>query len=145
MKFKKDTHFWIAKNTIDSTSSRDERMNYDKWVDFVDRYPDQFIWNENTQQGIETLASIDKVPEGFKHRVLASLNKVTCFSDFDGRKSLYNISCSFVLEANSVSISFKRTPRIEDLKIFLEMAKQLDALLLMDGKKILDEKLLGEF
>lgn len=142
MKFNRHTHFYIARNIMDSVFTKNQPMEYEKWVDFVNRHHEQFIWNENTKDGIESLANIDKVPEGFKERVLGSLNKVRCFKEFDEKKGYYNINCSFNSTDNWVSIGFERTPKLEDLIIFVTMAKHLDALLLKDGKEIIDEKMI---
>lgn len=143
MKFNRNTQFYIAKNIMNSVFTKNQPMEYEKWTKFVNNHSHELIWNENTKDGIEAIANIDKVPESFKERVLGSLNKVRCFSDYDDKKQYYNINCSFSSENNWVSIGFERTPKIEDLKIFLEMAKYLDALLLKDGTTIIDEKMLG--
>lgn len=142
MKLNKNTHFYVAKNIMDSVFTKNQPLKYEKWVDFINKYQEQFIWNENTKEGIESLANIDKVPEEFKERVLGSLNKVRCFKEFDEKKGYYNINCSFNSTDNWVSIGFERTPKLEDLKIFVEMAKYLDALLLKDGTEVIDEEVI---
>ena len=43
-----------------------------------------------------------------------------------------------------VSIGFERTPKVEDLKIFGEMAKYLDAYLLVDGTTVIKDENLNE-
>lgn len=138
MKFSRSTHFWIAKKTMDSVFTKNEPLDYTEWVNFIDRYQEQFIWYENTKEGIEAFANIDKVPNSFKERVISSLNRVRCFKEFDDKKGYYNINCSFSSENNRVSIGFERTPKLEDLVIFVEMAKHLNALLLKDGTEIID-------
>jgi hypothetical protein len=144
MKFKRSTHFYIAINIMDSVFTKTQPLNYEKWVEFVDKNQDNFIWYENTKSGLEAKANIDKVPEDFKERVFASLNKVRCFKEFDEEKGYYNINCGFSSANNWISIGFERTPKLEDLKIFVEMAKYLDALLLKDGTEIIDEKVIEE-
>lgn len=144
MKIKKDTDFKIAKGTIDTVFTKNESLDYDKWVEFVDQNKDHFLWKEETAQGKQNLLEIDKVPESFRGRVLASLNKGACFKEFDEKKGFYNINVSINKANNWISIGFERGAKPEDLKIFVEMAAYLDAYLLMDGTTIIDEDTLKE-
>jgi hypothetical protein len=140
MKLTKNTNFRIAKGLLDDVFAKTEPLNYDKWVTFIDNNADYFIWNENTEEGKKSLQNIDNVPQDFKERVLSTLSKGICFSEFNGEKRLYDISVTFYEDLNWITIQFARTPKLEDLKIFVEMAKHLDALLLKDGTEIIDEK-----
>ena len=142
MKLTKNTNFRIAKGFLDDVFTKGAPLEYDKWVEFVDNHSDYFIWNENTDEGKKSLQNIDNVPEDFKERVLASLNKGGCFAEFDGQRNIYNISVGINKEYNWITIQFARTPKLEDLKIFVEMAKHLNAFLLKDGKEIIDEKMI---
>jgi hypothetical protein len=74
--------------------------------------------------------------------VLSTLNKGVCFSRFDKVTNLYDISITFYNELNWITIQFARTPKLADLKIFVEMANYLNALLLYNGKTIIDEKVI---
>ena len=145
MKITRNTQFYVATNIMDSVFVKTQPLNYEKWVDFIDRNQNQFIWFENTKSGLDAAKNIEKVPADFKEGIIASLNKVKCFKEFDNKKGYYNINCSFSFRNNWISIGFERTPKFEDLKIFLDMAKHLDALLLKDGKEIIDEKMLERF
>lgn len=143
MKFTRSDIFAIAKkpyNLIENESNGN--VEYSKWVEFIDRHQDQFTWKENTSEGMATLSNIDKVPESFKQRVLTSLNKAACFKEFNTNKGYYNINLGFNFVNNRVSISFERTPKLEDLKFFVDMAKHLDALLLKDGKEIINDRMI---
>jgi hypothetical protein len=142
MKFNRNTQFYIAKNVIDSVFAKNQPLDYEKWTAFIEQNQGEFVWYENTKAGKETLANIDKVPDDFKERVIAGLKKITCFKEPDEKKDYYNINCSFGTVNNWVSIGFERTPKLEDLRIFVEMAKHLDALLLKDGKEIIDEAMI---
>ena len=142
MKFNRSTHFYIATNIMDSVFTKTQPLEYEKWVDFIDSNQNEFIWYEKTKSGMEAFENIDKVPEDFKERVIASLKKVSCFKEYDNKKGYCNINCSFNSTNNRISIGFERTPKLEDLKIFVEMAKYLDALLLKDGTEIIDEKMI---
>jgi len=82
------------------------------------------------------------VPETFRERVMNSLNKGSCYKEYDEKKGYYNINIGFNSVNHWISICFERTPLIADLKIFLEMANHLDALLLKDGTEIIDGRTL---
>lgn len=142
MKFTRTDIFAIAKAPYELAGDKSNRnIDYLRWVEFIDNHPKDFIWYEKTKSGIEVLTNIDKVPNEFKERVLIGLNKCSCFKEFDNRKGYYNIHAGFNFTDDIVSIGFERTPKLEDLKIFVEMAKYLDALLLVDGTRIIDEKM----
>ncbi|SDD34458.1 hypothetical protein [Williamwhitmania taraxaci] len=143
MKFTRNDIFAIAKVPYNLGGDKsNSNIEYLKWVDFIDTHSDHFIWKENTKEGVETLTNIDKVPESFKERVLDSLNKSACYKEFDVKKGFYNINLGFNYIDNMVSIGFERTPKLEDLKIFLAMANHLDAFLLKDGTEIIDERVI---
>jgi hypothetical protein len=142
MKFTRSTHFYISKNIMDSVFTKTQPLNYEKWVEFIDRNQNEFIWYEKTKSGLEIAENIDKVPADFKEGVISSLKKVRCFKEFDVKKGYYNITCAFDSMNNRISIGFERTPKLVDLKIFVELAKHLDALLLKDGEEIIDEKMI---
>jgi len=144
MKLNRNTDLRIAINTIDNVFTKPLPLNYERWVSFIDSHLSKFIWKEDTKDGIQILKDIDNVPDGFKERVLGSLNKVSCYADFNERKGYYNINVGFSSRNNWISINFERIPKLEDLNIFLEMANHLDALLLVDGTTIIDENTLNE-
>ncbi|MFK8264872.1 hypothetical protein [Capnocytophaga cynodegmi] len=119
-------------------------MDYAEWIKFIDAHPSHFIWKENTEEGKKILNNIDDIPVNFRNRILKSLNKSVCYKEFDAKKGYYNIHFSFNFIKEYVNISFERKPKLEDLKALLYMANYLDAYLLLDGNKIIDEKVIGE-
>lgn len=142
MNLTKNTNFRIAKGLLDDVFIKTEPLDYHKWMEFVDRHSDYFVWNEDTEEGKKTLQNIKNIPEDFRERVLASLNKGGCFAEFDENRKLYNISIGINKVYNWITIQFAREPKLEDLKIFVNMAKYLDAMLLKDGKEIIDERVI---
>lgn len=140
MKLNKSVDLRIAKNIIDSVFTKSSPLEHQKWIDFVDRNKQIFVWKEHTKDGKQTSEDINNVPELFRDRVLKSHNKIVCYSDFDNKKGYYNINVGFNSEDHWIRIGFERDPEIKDLRIFLEMANHLDALLLKDGTEIIDEK-----
>ena len=142
MKFNKNAIFNIAKSRILNANTKLEPLDYKKWQEFVENYNEYFIWNENTEEGKKRLQNIDNVPEEFKCRVLARLSKGVCFLRFNNMTKLYDISITFYCELNWITIQFAHNPKIEELKLFLDMANYLDAYLLYNGNEIIDEKVI---
>jgi len=143
MKFKRDDIFEISTEPYDLADDKNySKIDYIEWVRFIDDPQDEFIWFEDTQKGKNLLKNIDKVPDSFKERVFGGLNKSACYSEFDKSKGYYNIMISFNSVRSTVNISFECNPKIEDFKILIEMANYLNAILLRDGKEIIDEQYL---
>ena len=143
MNIKKIKYLDIAKNKINfAVDNNNEELDYSKWVEYIMQYSDYFTWREDTEDGKQTLAEIDKVPENFRERVLGGLNKCCCYADYNNKKGYYDVSVGFLSEYNRISINFERPLIVNDLKRFLDMANHLDALLLINGKTIIDEKLI---
>lgn len=136
MKFSRNNTYYIA--------PLNKKIDYLKWVSYINNHSSDFIWHENTEGGIHTLNNIDKVPVNFRERVLSSLNKRVCFKEYDKKKGYYNIHFSFNNDGR-ISVGFERTQTYKDLQFLLEMAKYLDAVLLLnDSKKIIDEQVIAE-
>jgi hypothetical protein len=133
----------IAKNQFDFLKDIKKPLDYSKWVQYINNNPDIFIWYEDTPDGIDAKQNIDKIPDKFKECTMALLNKVRCFTDFNKKKNIYNMSFGCSKNNNeTVAISFNKVPTIKDLKLCLDMANYLDAYLLHNGKTIIDEKII---
>lgn len=141
MKLTKNTDFRIAKGLLKDIFAKTEPLDSDKWIQFIENHSDYFIWNEDTEEGKKTLENINEISEDFKERILTSLNKTSSYAEYNYRNKKYDIFVGFYSSLNYIKIQFARTPKLEDLKIFIEMAKHLDALLLKDGKEIIDENM----
>jgi len=142
MDLKKIRDLDIAKNKVDFVNENNEQLDYLRWIDYIENHSEYFIWIENTVEGKETLANIDKVPESFRDRILDGHDKKACNAEFDPVKGYYNIRVAFYLEYNRIRIDFERTPNALDLKRFVDMAKYLDAYLLNNGNEIMDDTVL---
>ncbi|RKF03593.1 hypothetical protein C8N26_1983 [Tenacibaculum lutimaris] len=140
MKFTKGTRFTIAKDKRPKANTNLEPLDYEKWVEFIDNNQDIFIWNEYTKEGKETLKNINDFSDRVKYKILSTLNKGVCYSEFNQKKDSYNIGVTFYEDLNYIKIQFARTPRLEDLRIFIEMAENLDAYLLVNDKTIITRK-----
>lgn len=140
MKFKEITELSIAKNAYNYLADIKKNIDYNIWVDYINENSETFIWAENTEEGIKTIANINKIPESFRDRVLLAHNKHRCFTGFDIKKNNYKVGISYYEQ--KIGISYEYAPKFEDLKIFIAMAKHLNALLLKDGDEIIDKKVL---
>lgn len=140
----KTRDLYIAKHKINFVEDINDELDYLKWVEYIESYPDYFIWYEKTEKGEQTLANIDKVPEKFKERVLNGLNKKGCYAEYNDDKKGYNIYVGYFPEYNRIRIGFEREITINDLRRFLDMANYIDALLLNNGTEIIDERI-GDF
>lgn len=112
-----------------------EKIDYNKWIEFIENHKDYFIWYENTEDGINALENIDKTPDWARERVLYSLNnKKACSTN-----KLVNHPMDFIVKYSTndgmVSISIERKMSKEIAEILLEMARFLDGKLLIDGNK----------
>lgn len=119
-----------------------EDINYSEWVKYIDLRQDYFTWAENTEEGKETLANIDKVPESFRERTLMAYSKNRCYAEYNSKKKYYDITVSNYDQ--KIGISFERKVTKEDLMRLLDMAKSLGAYLLNNGNEIIDEKVLDD-
>ncbi|MFQ9995700.1 MAG: hypothetical protein ACLRV7_01260 [Hoylesella buccalis] len=119
-------------------------IDYQKWVKYIDKNQGLFVWYEDTEDGKNILKNIKEVPEEFQKHALALLNKVRCFAKFNSKKNYYDISVGCSEESQRVTITFERRPQIEEIRLFLNMAKYLDAMLLYRGEKKIDEKIIEE-
>ena len=118
-------------------------MDYKEWKEYIDNLP-EFIWFEDTKDGQEILSKIDTIPDDFKESFVSLFNYTSCYRDLDIKKNRYNIGVVFHKELKRITVSFEKKVTIEDLKVFLEMAKHLDALLLKDGVEIIGEKVIED-
>lgn len=133
---------YIAKQRFRFLIEIDNFIDYNSWIKYIDDNCKIFTWYEDTKEGHDILSKIDIIPHEFKDSFTSSLNKVKCFMEYNKKKQYYDISVG--CDGKRVAIIFERTPKIEELKLFLNMAKHLDAMLLYRGKINIDEKIIEE-
>ncbi|WP_424654885.1 hypothetical protein, partial [Capnocytophaga leadbetteri] len=105
---------------------------------------DYFIWNEDTEDGIFRKDNINKIPDWAKEGILRSLNKTESYAEFNSEKKYYEIRICFIEELNVISITSQKRITLKHLKMLLNMANYLDALLLIDGKTVIDQQFIEE-
>ena len=87
-----------------------EDINYSKWVEYIDTHQDYFTWAEDTMEGKEALANIDKVPESFRERTLKTYSKNRCCAEYNDKKKYYEVIISNYDQ--KIGISFeKKSPK----------------------------------
>ena len=138
------TYLHIDKSSFSFIRSGKGSIDYQKWVEYINDNQDFFVWFEDTEAGKYISTNIETISEKFQEIALASLNKVRCEAKFNPKKNYYDISVSCSEITQRVTIMFERRPKIEEIRMFLDMAKHLDAMLLYRGKTIIDEKVIEE-
>ncbi|MDR2223877.1 MAG: hypothetical protein LBE34_14250 [Flavobacteriaceae bacterium] len=133
---------YIASDKFDTfNKSSLKKLSYEKWEKYIDNH-NQFVWYDDTKEAKEALQNIEKIPKDFQQSFLNSFGKTRCYKDYDIKKNIYNISIAFYEELKRVTICFENKPKIAELKLFLEMANYLGALLLIDGTEIIDDNVI---
>lgn len=132
----------IAKTTFENISNLKERLDYTLWIDFVDKKKDYFIWIENTEEGKKTLSQASKLPESLKVEYLKGFNKRKAYAEFNSKKGYYEVIIQFNEKLGVISTTFQKKIERHHLELLLEMANHLDALLLVDGTKVINEETL---
>lgn len=133
---------WIAKQKFNNINKIEKKLDYRKWVEFIENHKDYFIWYEDTEDGKKVKENINEFPNWAKEKILRNLNKTDSYAEFNNKKGYYEIRICFNEELNVISTTFQKKITIKHLKILLEMATHLDALLLNNGTQIIDEEVI---
>lgn len=139
-------------NILDPTISKEKyeyhrndikkKIPYNKWVEWIELNKSYYTWQDNTEEGIKTLASINKIPESFRDKILKTHNKMRAFAEFNSKKGYYEIYHDYIEKYGVISTTFQKPITKEHLQRLLDMANYLDAYLLNNGNKIIDEEYL---
>ena len=113
-----------------------EKIDYSKWVKFIEAHKNYFIWYEDTPDGIYQKENIDKIPENFKEKILYSLNKISAYSTDKIVKRPYDFIVAYNEGIVRVTIERKMTKQIAE--VLLKMADFLGGKVVVDGNKVLE-------
>ncbi|RKF03595.1 hypothetical protein C8N26_1985 [Tenacibaculum lutimaris] len=136
MKLNKIRNIEIAKEKYEWVNDVKIKVDYKKWVEFIDNNQDYFIWDENTKSGIHLRENMDKVPKNFRVP-LSSISKTKAHSNYNEKEEYYETRILYHKEFGIIIIKFENKPKRRDVEIFIEMAEYLEAYLLIDGTKII--------
>ncbi|MEP0213632.1 MAG: hypothetical protein ABJD66_10485 [Cellulophaga sp.] len=134
----------IALETFSSISQITSKLEYEKWVRFIDNNSDYFTWSKNTKQGKLTLANLDRIPTSMIEKVKEGYNKKKALAEFNSRNNYYVIVISFNKEYGIISTTFMKKITKKHLEKLLELANYMDGLLLNNGNEIIDKKYISE-
>ena len=131
---------YIVKEKNDFLIKNTNRVDYQKWVEFVEKNKETYTWFEDTQKGENILKNIDSIPNDFRDSFLSLFNHTSCFYNYNNKKNCYNVGLIFHKELKRITIYFCRKIEKLDLELLFSMANYLEALLLIDGKTVIDEQ-----
>ena len=144
MNLSKQTQFTIAKELMPAAKAPEKPLNQTDWESYIDNST-EFVWKEDTVEGQKILSKIDTVPENFRDRVMASLNKVSAFAFLDSNGEKYKLNLSYNETYNWISVSFSSGPNREELQIVFNLAQSLNAHLLNNGTEIIDQETIDNY
>ncbi|MFT3681950.1 MAG: hypothetical protein QM791_16875 [Ferruginibacter sp.] len=124
----------ISKDTYNYQYEIKNRIDKEKFRDFVNANKNYFNWYEETDEGKNVLANIDS----FLHKEgrLISLNQNMAMAHYKQNLGYYGLNVSFNNKFGEISINFNNSKITPDvLEILLEMAEYCEAMLLINGKK----------
>ena len=114
--------------------TKDDDIDYQKWIDFIESHKDYFIWYEDTEDGIYRKNNMDKVPNDFKEGILYKLNKTNVYCTKKLSKNSWDCIISYNIE-NNISVHLEKKITKPIAEILLEMANYLEAKIIIDDKK----------
>ena len=133
---------WIAKEKFDYVGNVKQKLSQEKWAEFMHKNLDYYIWLENTEEGKETLANIDKVPIDFRESILKGHNKSKAYAEFNTKKKYYEVIVAFNPDLGVIGTTFQKPITKAHLRRLLDMANYLNAYLLNNGNEIIDENVI---
>jgi hypothetical protein len=134
----------IAKETFENISKIKCKLEYEKWVDYINKNLDYFTWYEDTKDGKNLKKNLHEVPESFLDKIVNSLSKTKVLAEYNEKKGFYEIVISYSQKYGVINMTYQKKITKEHLQRLLEMANYLDALLLVDGKYVINEKFILE-
>lgn len=135
---------WIAKEKFKNISKIEKKLAHDLFVEFIEKHKNYFTWQEDTEEGKKTLSNLSEIPESFREKITNSHNRRWANAEFNTKKGYYEVILKFNQRIGIISTTFQKKITKEHIKILLEMANYLDALLLVDGTKVINEETLND-
>jgi hypothetical protein len=142
MKQKKIKDPSIAKEVYRQARFVQDKLSYQKWIEYIDTHQDYFTWEDDTPNGINLRENIDRIPEWAREGISKS-HKVRTFAEFNSKKGWYEIDLAFHRDFGIITTTFQKNITKEHLRRLLDMANYLDAYLLNHGDEIIDEEVIN--
>lgn len=132
-------NLWIAKEPFERISKVKNKLDYCKWVEFIEDNLDYFTWLENTEKGKNTLTNIDKIPQSFREGIIQGHKKQSAYAEFNDQKGYYEVILNFNKELGVVGTTFQNKINAIHIITLISLANHLDAYLLNNGTEIIDK------
>jgi len=137
MKIKRNNYIEITPSKY-KTEEPIQKINYDKWIEFIETNKDYFVWYEDTEDGKYRLENLNKVPDWAKEGVIYSLNKTNAYSTDKIVQQPSDLIVRYFKDKGIVKIDIEKTMTKEVAEILLEMAKFLGGKIIIGGTKELE-------
>lgn len=144
MKLREIKDPWIAKEKFDYIANVQQKLNHEKWIEFIDKNLDYYTWLEDTADGRKTLDNLEAIPMEFRQSILDTHSKSKVYAEFSTKKKYYGVIITFNKDFGVIGTTFQKPITQEHLRKLLDMAIFLNANVLNNGNEIIDEKMLGE-
>jgi len=132
----------IATEKYDHRMNFKEPVSYNKWVEYIENNKDYFVWTEDTEKGKKISANIDQISEVIREGVLRTLNKRQACAEYNERKGYHEVLVTYIDKFGKISTTFMKRINRKHLQILLDMATYLDALLLNNGRQIINQDII---
>lgn len=137
MKIKRNNYIEITPSKY-NTEEPIQKINYDKWIEFIETNKDYFVWYEDTEDGKYRLENLNKVPDWAKEGVIYSLNKTNAYSTDKIVQQPSDLIVRYFKDKGIVKIDIEKTMTKEVAEILLEMAKFLGGKIIIGGTRELE-------
>lgn len=137
MKISRSNFIEIA-TSLYKTEVPEKKVDYNKWVEFIETHKEYFIWYEDTGDGKEQLQNIENLSEFLRDRILHSLNRIRVYSTNLLVKNPSDFIVTYRSESGTISISIEKKMSKEMADILLKMAEYVGGKLIINGTKELE-------
>ena len=143
IKIKSNKNLAIAREKYNNPLSISKKLSFEKWVEYINIHQEYFTWEDDSADGIYRKNNIDKIPEWANEGILNS-QKGKALAEFNKKKGWYEVVLSFHKDLGIITTTFQKKIEKKHLLHLLELANYLDALLLIDGKTVIDQQFIEE-
>lgn len=141
MKIGKSDNIKIISKEFNLQSKSLKKIDYDKWIEFIESNKAYFVWYENTEEGIKLSKSINEVPDWAKDGVLYRLNKSIAYSTDKIVKKSYDLIIRYFDDEGIIKVDIEKKMTSEVAEKLLEMAKHINGRIIINNDKELDKVL----